>query len=82
MRIYKDYNFNDLMNNCWSGALETLNKVQENDKEEELMFLLETDCFSDTPDLTDVNDLLWFEDEWIFEVLGIEEKEEEEEDDD
>ena len=81
MRIYKDYNFNDLMNNCWSGALETLNKVQENDKEEELMFLLETDCFSDTPDLTDVNDLLWLESDWVFEMLGIEDEEEEEDDD-
>ena len=73
MRIYKDYNFNDLMNNCWSGAIDTLNTIQENDKEEELMFLLETDCFSDTPDLTDVNDLLWLESDWVFEMLGIEE---------
>jgi hypothetical protein len=38
------------------------------------------------PDLTDVNDLLWFEDEWIFEQLGIDpdedEDDDEEEDDD
>ena len=56
-------------------------------KEEELMSLLSLDCFSDTPDLTEVNDLLWFEDEWIFEMLGIDtdsddDEDDEEEDDD
>ena len=84
MRIYKDYDFNDLMGACWSGAIDTLNTVQENDKEEELMSLLSLDIFSDIPDLTEVNDLLWFEDEWIFEQLGIDtdsEDEDEEEDD-
>jgi hypothetical protein len=83
MRIYKDYDFNDLMDACWSGAIDTLNTIQENDKEEELMSLLSLDCFSDTPDLTEVNDLLWFEDEWIFEMLGIDtDSDEDEEDDD
>lgn len=83
MRIYKDYDFNDLTNSCWGGALDTLSKVQDNNKEEELMSLLslDCDCFSDTPDLAEVNDLLWFEDEWIFEVLGIKEDEEEEDKD-
>ena len=88
MRIYKDYDFDDLTNSCWSGALDTLNTIQENNKEEELMSLLSLDCFSDIPDLTEVNDLLWFEDEWIFEMLGIdtdsddEDDDEDEEDDD
>ena len=85
MRIYKDYDFNDLMDACWSGAIDTLNTIQENDKEEELMSLLSLDCFSDTPDLTEVNDLLWFENEWIFEMLGIDtdsDDEDDEEDDD
>ena len=87
MRIYKDYNFNDLMNSCWSGAIDTLKTIQENDKEEELMSFLSLDVFSETPDLTEVNDLLWFEDEWIFEMLGIDtesddDEEEEDEDDD
>lgn len=81
MRIYKDYNFNDLMNNCWSGAIDTLRTISENDKEEELMSLLSLDCFSDTPDLTEVNDLLWLESDWVFEMLGIEDEEEEEDDD-
>lgn len=82
MRIYKDYDFNDLMDACWSGAIDTLNTIQENNKEEELMSLLSLDCFSDTPDLTEVNDLLWFEDEWIFEMLGIDTDSDDEDDDD
>ena len=82
MKIYKDYDFEDLMNSCWSGAIDTLVTIQDNDKEEELMSLLSLDCFTDTPDLTEVNDLLWFEDEWIFEMLGIDPEEDEEEDDD
>lgn len=82
MKIYKYYDFNDLMDDCWSGAIDTLNTIQENNKEEELMSLLETDCFSEMPDLTEVNDLLWFEDEWIFEMLGIDTDSDDEEDDD
>ena len=51
MRIYKDYDFNDLMNACWSGALETLNTVQENNKEEELMSLLSDEDEEDDDDV-------------------------------
>lgn len=88
MYIKRDFDFRDLQYNCWGGAIDTLNTIQENDKEEELMSFLSIDCFLDMPDLTDVNDLLWFEDEWIFEKLGIdidsddEDEEDEEEDDD
>ena len=70
MEIKKDYNFNDLRNNCWSGAIDTLETIEENEKEEELMTLLE-DTFEDVPTETEVNDFLWFEDDFIFEELGI-----------
>ena len=82
--VQRELDFNDLMDECWSGAIDTLNTVYENNKEEELMSLLALDCFSGTPDLTDVNDLLWFEDEWIFEMLGIntDDKEDEEDEED
>ena len=70
MEIKKDYNFDDLRNNCWSGAVDTLETIEENEKEEELMALLE-DTFEDVPTETEVNDFLWFEDDFIFEELGI-----------
>lgn len=82
MYIKQDMNFNDLMGSCWSGAIDTLRTIEEHDKEDELMQLLE-DAFDECPDITRINDYLWFSDEDIFECLGIfetEEDEEEEED--
>lgn len=75
--VKNEMDFNDLMNNCWSGAIDTLQRVEEEGKEEELMMLLEE--ITNNPTMTDVNDILWFEDEMIFESLGIIEEEEEEE---
>ena len=80
MYIKQDMDFNDLMENCWSGAIDTLKTVEEHDKEEELMQLLE-DAFDECPDITRINDYLWFSDEDIFECLGISKLEEEEEED-
>ena len=74
--VKEEMDFNDLMNNCWSGAIATLQKVEEEGKEEELMMLLEE--ITHTPSITEINDILWFDNEMIFESLGIEEDEEEE----
>lgn len=71
MEIKKDYDFNDLKANSWSGAINTLETIEENEKEEELMQLLEL-TFEDVPTETEVNDFLWFDDDFIFEELGIE----------
>lgn len=79
MYIKQDFGFNDLMENCWSGAVDTLKTIEENGKEDELMQLLE-DAFDECPDITRINDYLWFSDEDILECLGISESEEEEED--
>ena len=57
---------------AWSGAKDTLNKLIELDKCEELEFILE-DLYPDGLTDTQLNDILWFEDEWINEMLGIEE---------
>lgn len=82
MEIKEAFGFSDLENRCWSGAIDTLNTVCNNDKEDELMDLLEMTFEYDVPTLTEVNDFLWFEDEYIFEQLGISTDEEEDEDDD
>lgn len=82
MYIKQEMDFNDLMNNCWSGAIDTLNTINEWNKENELMEHLK-DVFSSyfdiVPTMTEVNDYLRFEDEDIFEALGIPESEDEEE---
>lgn len=81
MYIKQDMDFNDLINNCWSGAINTLKTIEEHDKEDELMAHLEEQWFDEVPTMTEINDYLWFEDEFIFEALGIFETEEEEEED-
>ena len=77
MYVKKEYDFYDLKRNSWSGAVRTLNTIEEHNKEEELMTMLE-DIFEEVPTETEVNDFLWFEDNYIFEQLGITEDEEKE----
>lgn len=77
MYIRQDMNFNDLMNNCWGGAIDTLNRINEFNKEDEFMAHLEEQWLDEMPTMTQINDYLWFEDEFIFECLGISEEEEE-----
>lgn len=79
MKICREVDFYELKNHSWSGAIDTLNRIEEEGKEDELMDFLE-ECFTETPTDTEVNDLLWFDDEYIFEVLGIEDEDEEDED--
>ncbi len=74
MYIKKEYNFNDLKNTVWSGAIDTINTIEEHNKEDALMDLLEEMFFDSIPDETQINDFLWFETEFIFETLGIEEE--------
>ena len=57
---------------AWSGAKNTLNKLIELDKCEDLEFILD-DLYPDGLTDTQLNDILWFDDEWIYETLGIEE---------
>lgn len=71
MYIKNDMSFNDLMNNCWSGAIDTLNTIEKHGKEDELMVHLEEYFFDEVPTMTQINDYLWFEDENIFRNLDI-----------
>ena len=59
----------------WSGAVDTWNTIEENGLLEELDNLLE-DLYPDGLSETELNDLLWFDSDWIFEQLGISEDEE------
>lgn len=73
MEVKKEIsNFWELKENSWSGALDTLKDIENADKEDELMQLLE-DVFVDreTPTETEVNDFLWFEREYIYENVGL-----------
>lgn len=56
---------------AWSGAVDTLNTIKENNLIDELDSLLD-DVFQDKlPTLTEVNDFLRFDNDFIYEQLGI-----------
>ena len=70
MVVKCEYTFHDLYDSSWSGAINTLNTIVENDKEDELMDFLE-EIFDEVTDVQ-LNDFLWFDSDYIFEHLGIE----------
>ena len=76
MKIYSEISLENFK--AWSGAVDTLDRVREAGKCDELESILE-DLYPDGMSETELNDLLWFEPETVFEWLGIEEEEEEEE---
>ena len=71
MKISKEINLRNF--EAWSGAKGTLNKLIEFDKCEELETVLE-DLYPEGMTETQLNDILWFDVEWIYETLGIEEE--------
>ena len=60
---------------AWSGAVRTKNIIMENHLEIEFENLI-NELYPDGIDATTLNDILWFEDQWIFEALNIEIEEE------
>ena len=55
---------------AWSGAVDTLDRIQREGKCEELENILE-DLYPDGMTETELNDLLWFDSESVYEWLGI-----------
>lgn len=77
MEIKKDYDFNDLKNECYSGAENTLEIIEKYGLEQDFMEFLE-EYFNGTPVwFEQVNDLLRFEDDVVFENIGLVENEDE-----
>ena len=63
----------------WSGAVDTWQKIVDADKVDDLEQLIE-ECYPDGIDsVTAINDLLWFDEEWVLSNLGLAEDEEDEE---
>lgn len=76
MKVTNDLKLADF--DAWSGAIETKQTIIENGKEDDFDFLIE-ELYPDGLTDTQLNDLLWFEEDFIFEHLGISENEEDEE---
>ena len=56
--------------NAWSGAKDTKELILENRKEDEFDTLIE-ELYPDGLSEGMLNDILWFEEEWICEMLNI-----------
>ena len=67
--IIKDVNFY-LRDELWSGALNTFDVIVENNKSQELMYLLE-ELYPEPVEITTINDLLWFDNDFIYKQLDI-----------
>ena len=63
----------------WSGAVDTYNTIWNEGKLDELEMLID-ELYPDGIDETQLNDILWFDDEWLYEMLGIETDTDEDED--
>lgn len=66
MRVHQELNLIDFR--PWSGAVDTMKELTS----EEMVILEETleELYPDGLSDTQLNDILWFEDEWISEVIG------------
>ena len=78
IEVKEELDFWDLMNKVWGQAYDTLNTIWEKDKEEEFMQYLNDAFCSEMPSLTEVNDLLAYDWQDVFNALDISEEEEEE----
>ena len=69
MKIFSETKLADFQ--AWSGAVDTKNTIIDNDKMEDFEALID-ELYPDGLSETQLNDLLWFDSEWVFESLGIE----------
>lgn len=75
MKVYQETNLSNF--EAWCGARDTKLVIMEHRKEEEFEALIE-ESYPDGIDETQLNDILWFDSEWVFECLGINEEEDDE----
>lgn len=74
MEIRKEINgFYELADMVWSGAVDTIADIQNANKENEFMDFLEMVFCDDVPTDTNVNDFIWFDRDYIYETLGLDE---------
>ena len=68
----EDINFRDF--EPWSGAVDMYDEIVEKGKDREMEALVE-ELYPEGIDKTQLNDLLWFEQDWLREQLGLESEE-------
>lgn len=72
MEIKREINgFYELADMVWSGAIDTLEDIQNANKEIEFMDLIENVFCNELPTDTEINDFIWFERDFIYENIGL-----------
>lgn len=79
MKVFDEMDWYDIYRTAWSGARDTVEKIEDEGKGDEFVSLIE-ELYPEGIDRTSLNDILWFDDEWVFKSLGIKEEEESEDD--
>ena len=70
MIIKTETNLRDF--NAWGGAINTKNIILDAGLEEEFAEIID-ELYPDGISDTELNDLLWFDDDWVLKILEIEE---------
>lgn len=70
MKIYAETNLDNF--NAWSGGLDTKNAIINAGKEDEFDEYIE-ELYPDGIDATMLNDILWFDRDSLYEMLGLNE---------
>lgn len=73
MKLHSETTLRDF--DAWSGAIDTKNRIIEEGKEDDFDAMME-ELYPDGLTDTQLNDILWFEEEWIYDNLGISDEEE------
>ena len=79
----KTFNENQSLSDfeTWSGATSTKDAIIEANKVDEFDSLIE-ELYPDGLSETQLNDILWFDSEWCFEMLGISDEEDTDDEED
>ena len=78
LEVKQEVDFNDLLDKCWGQAVTNLKEIEDAGYEDELMDYLEEFSQGEPIDLTDLNDLLAYDWEVVFEAIGMDTEEVEE----
>lgn len=77
IEVKEELDFDDLRERCWGQALTILEEISQKDKEDDLMQYL-SEIFDDgTPSLTEINDILAFDWELVYDDIGMNDEEDE-----
>ena len=68
MKLYTETDLHGFT--AWSGAVDMQNKILAEGKADDFEALID-ELYPDGLSETALNDILWFEDEWLTETLGL-----------